>query len=162
MHNFLFSGIHLFGSASKHCATLYHCSDSPFPKEISPRPNLGQVRPCRLGIHTCKWTLASLIQYLAPTWEPFIMHCLFVWLICSNSRKRGHNDPINQYWKDHYSKLYDKSNMHLRQIWEIPKITHVHPQIYKSGVDPQKGRRKIEVSVLPKMLLLKLRSSSHC
>ena len=51
---------------------------------------------------------------------------------------------------------------HLRQIQEILKYTHADPQIQKPQVGPQRGRGKIEVSVLPKVLLLNLRSNSHC
>ena len=42
--------------------------------------------------------------------------------------------------------------MHLRQIWEILKNTNVNPQIHKHRVGPPKGKIKIEVSVLPKVL----------
>ena len=38
------------------------------------------------------------------------MCCLFVWLIYSKNRKRRHNDPVNEYWKDYYGKLYDRSD----------------------------------------------------
>ena len=47
-------------------------------------------------------------------------------------------------------------------ILEIPKPIHADPQIHKPWLGPQREKGKIKVSVLPKVLLLKLRNSSHC
>ena len=52
--------------------------------------------------------------------------------------------------------------MLLKWILEIHKPIYTDPQIHKPWLGPQRVKGKIKVSVLPKVLLLKLRSSDHC
>ena len=49
-----------------------------------------------------------------------------------------------------------------KQILGIHKLILVIQQTHKPLLSPQRGKTKNKVSVPPNVLLLKLRSSSHC
>ena len=116
---------------------------------------------CRFSFVSEHWY--HLVQYLVPMWEPWIMHCLFVWLICSKSGKRGCNDPINEYLKNYNNKLYERSDDTSETDSGDSQTHPCWPTDLQALVGPSKRKRKkIKVSVLPMVLLLKLRSSSHC
>ena len=151
--------VHIIWEYVKTQCNLYHCSDSPSPKKnIEAQTGTSQTVDAHF-----KWTLASFSTLFSSNLGT-IDHALFIWLtdFVAGEEKEGRMTLSMNNGRITIIGYIRGLMTLLKWILEIPKPIHADPHICNPWLGPQREKGNIKVSVLAKVLSLKLRSSSHC